>query len=236
MNHLFLAVETSSTNCSVGLIKNDELIDSIELNDGYSHGEKLAVFVESLLSKNNVNIDDLSAVAVGEGPGSYTGLRIGVSFVKGLAFLSKVKLISINSLHSMVMQVLSLLEDVSSDALFIGAIDARRDEVYVGIYNSKGSLVKEIQPMIISEDSFSEYADNRNVFVLGSGAKKIKRIISFSHQFKFHFDVFPSAFGMQKIILDKYLVQQFEDVAYFEPFYLKDFVAGTPKKRNLLPD
>lgn len=235
MNHLFLAVETSSTNCSVGLIKNDELIDSIELNDGYSHGEKLAVFVESLLSKNNVNIEDLSAVAVGEGPGSYTGLRIGVSFVKGLAFSSKVKLISINSLQSMVMQVLSLLEDVSSGALFIGAIDARRDEVYLGIYNSKGSLVKEIQPMIISEDSFSEYADNKNVIVLGSGAEKIKRIISFSHQFKFHSDVFPSAFGMQKIILDKYLVQQFEDVAYFEPFYLKDFVAGTPKKRNLLP-
>jgi tRNA threonylcarbamoyladenosine biosynthesis protein TsaB len=221
MSHLFLAIETSSRNCSVALFRDETLLDCIEQSDDqYIHSEKLHVFIRDLFKRNALKYDQLAAVAVSKGPGSYTGLRIGVSAAKGICFPLDIPLIAIPSLH-----VLALHSNKESDFI-IPVLDARRMEVFSAVYDQKGDLIREIQAEIIDENSFAEYFEKGSVEIIGDCVEKIKPELPNAQ----YTDAFPSASAMGKEIHRKFTQKAFEDLAYFEPFYLKDFVAIKPKK------
>lgn len=220
---MILSLETSTKNCSVSLSDKGVLIDCLEQNNqNYSHAELLHVFVEEILQKNNIKKNQLKAIAVSKGPGSYTGLRIGVSAAKGLCFALSIPLIAIDTLQILASQIRN------DTGLIIPMIDARRLEVYTCIFNNKLQLIEKVQAKIIDENSFQNYLENHQIYFLGDGAAKCKTIIN--HQ-NAHYvdDAFPSAKNMVTFAFEKYNQNAFEDVAYFEPFYLKDFIAVSEK-------
>jgi tRNA threonylcarbamoyladenosine biosynthesis protein TsaB len=224
---IILNLETSSTNCSVCLTKDGVILAMKELNsENYSHAEKLHVFIEEVMKEATLKIQDLEAIAVSKGPGSYTGLRIGVSAAKGLCYALGVPLVSVSTLKSMASQ----LKSVDEDALIIPVLDARRMEVYSAVFDNHLNQVRETKAEIIDEQSFEEYIGSTFVHFLGSGAEKIKGIFN-SDNLTFHLDVVPSAKEMALISFDKFKNKDFEDVAYFEPYYLKDFVLQTKKDK-----
>jgi len=217
-----LNIETATKNCSVSLAKDGETIALKELNDGgYSHAEKLHEFIKVVLEKGNISMSDIDAIAVSKGPGSYTGLRIGVSAAKGLCFALNIPLISINTLHSLA-QAITIKE-----GYIIPLLDARRMEVYSAIFKNNIS-VRNVQAEIIDATSFNEYLDKNTVYFLGDGAEKCKNLISHKNAI-FIDNKFPSANEMSLLSYEKYKKNDIEDVAYFEPFYLKDFVVTKPK-------
>ena len=220
-----LNIETSTKNCSVSISKNGELLAIKELNNGnYSHAEVLHPFINDVLDEANVLFDKLDAIAVSKGPGSYTGLRIGVSAAKGLCFSLDIPLISINTLES-------LSHSISiENGIIIPMLDARRMEVYAAIFNSDYNQIREIKAEIIDETSFLNELEKSTVYFLGDGAEKCKSIIT-SQNAIFVEGKFPSANEMCKLAFDKYKKNDIEDVAYFEPFYLKDFIAVPQKKK-----
>ena len=222
---LILNIETSTKNCSVSIAKNGEVLHYKEINDGnYSHAEKLHPFILDVIEESNIDIHSIDAIAVGKGPGSYTGLRIGVSAAKGLCFSLNIPLISVETL-------LSLAHSVSvEDGYIIPMLDARRMEVYSVVYNNKFEEHREIRAEVIDENSFSEFYD-ANVIFLGDGAEKCKEVLK-RPNFSFVEDKFPSSVQMAKLSYDKYKKNDIEDVAYFEPFYLKDFIV-TPEKKKV---
>ena len=221
---LILNLETATKNCSVSIAKDGRTIALKELNDGnYSHGEKLHEFIGDVLREANLNYKDLNAVAVSKGPGSYTGLRIGVSAAKGLCFSLDLPLISCNTL-----QALALSAQVS-EGLVVPLLDARRMEVYSAVFTPDNESVREIQAEIIDEHSFQNELSQGPVTFLGDGAAKCKDIIAHPHA-HFKDGKFPSANEMSKLSFEKFQNKDFEDLAYFEPFYLKDFVVTTKKK------
>ena len=218
-----LNIETATKNCSVSLAKDGETIALKELNDGgYSHAEKLHEFIKLVIAEANITISDLDAVAVSKGPGSYTGLRIGVSAAKGLCFALNIPLISINTLQS-------LSQSVSiTNGYIIPLLDARRMEVYSAVFKDNNS-VRNVEAEIIDATSFNDYLDKNTVYFLGDGAEKCKNLIT--HKNAIFIDgKFPSANEMSLLSFEKYKKNDIEDVAYFEPFYLKDFVGTTAKK------
>jgi len=224
---IILNLETSSTNCSVCLTKDGVILAMKELNsENYSHAEKLHVFIEEVMKEAALKMQDLEAIAVSKGPGSYTGLRIGVSAAKGLCYALGVPLVSVSTLKSMASQ----LKSVDEDALIIPVLDARRMEVYSAVFDNYLNQVRETKSEIIDEQSFEEYIGSTSVHFLGSGAEKIKGIFN-SDNLTFHLDVVPSAKEMAVISFDKFKNKDFEDVAYFEPYYLKDFVLQTKKDK-----
>ena len=224
---VILNLETSSTNCSVCLAKDGVILAMKELNsENYSHAEKLHVFIEEVMNEAALKMQDLEAIAVSKGPGSYTGLRIGVSAAKGLCYALDVPLVSVSTLKSMASQ----LKSVDEDALIIPVLDARRMEVYSAVFDNYLNQVRETKSEIIDEQSFEEYIGSTSVHFLGSGAEKIKGIFN-SDNLTFHLDVVPSAKEMALISFDKFKNKDFEDVAYFEPYYLKDFVLQTKKDK-----
>ncbi|MEH6618760.1 tRNA (adenosine(37)-N6)-threonylcarbamoyltransferase complex dimerization subunit type 1 TsaB [Maribacter arcticus] len=224
---IILNLETSSTNCSVCLTKDGVILAMKELNsENYSHAEKLHVFIEEVMKEATLKTQDLEAIAVSKGPGSYTGLRIGVSAAKGLCYALGVPLVSVSTLKSMASQ----LKSVDEDALIIPVLDARRMEVYSAVFDNYLNQVRETKAEIIDEQSFEEYIGSTSVHFLGSGAEKIKGIFN-SDNLTFHLDVVPSAKEMALISFDKFKNKDFEDVAYFEPYYLKDFVLQTKKDK-----
>ncbi len=236
MADYFLAIESSSTNCSVGLFSEDDLIANKDFNEGYSHSESLATMVNDILQSNALSMHDISALAVGEGPGSYTGLRIGVAFAKGLCYQSNTHLISFNSLDSMMLQIINNnLINVMNDSILISAVDARRDEVYCRVYDVTGKPLSNTCPKVIDSQSFTEYSKYNQVIVFGSGAEKIKRLTQIGETLVCLPGVFPSVLALGKLVHSKFNLGQYEDVAYFEPFYLKEFNAGKPKKNILIP-
>ena len=217
---LILNIETATKNCSVSLAEGKELLHLKEVNDGsYSHGEMLHVYIDEIIKKANKKLTDLDAVAVSMGPGSYTGLRIGVSAAKGLCYSLDIPLISVSTLASLA----STLK-VEKDALIIPLLDARRMEVYSSIYDSNYHQIREIKAEIITESSFATYLENKKVYFLGDGADKCKRTILHKNAI-FLDDYFPSAKEMVRFSSQKFENKDFENVAYFEPFYLKDFIA-----------
>ena len=220
-----LHIETATKNCSVSVAAKGELLAIQELNDGnYSHAEKLHPFIQQVIQEAKLSFNDIDAVAVSKGPGSYTGLRIGVSAVKGLCFAFDKPLIAIETLQSLAHKV-SMEEGV-----IIPMLDARRMEVYAAVYNSKHERVRDIKAEIIDENSFQEYLLKGKVYFLGDGAEKCKEVIT--HENAVFIDgEFPSAKEMVQLSFDKYKKNDIEDVAYFEPFYLKDFVVTPEKKR-----
>ncbi|WP_343328284.1 tRNA (adenosine(37)-N6)-threonylcarbamoyltransferase complex dimerization subunit type 1 TsaB [Polaribacter staleyi] len=223
---IILNIETATKNCSVSIAKNGEVIALKELNNGkYSHAEVLHPFILDVLNEANLTSNQIDAVAVSKGPGSYTGLRIGVSAAKGLCFAFDKPLISIKTLES-------LAHAISVDeGVIISMLDARRMEVYAAVFNKNHDQVRDIKAEIIDENSFAEYLEAGKVTFLGDGAHKCKDVITHKNAV-FVDDKFPSAKEMAQLSYDKYKKNDIEDVAYFEPFYLKDFVVIPEKKKK----
>ncbi|WP_405023537.1 tRNA (adenosine(37)-N6)-threonylcarbamoyltransferase complex dimerization subunit type 1 TsaB [Mangrovimonas cancribranchiae] len=221
---MILSIETATTNCSVALSKEGETIALIEDYDkGYSHAERLHAYIDQILSEGNIDKSQLDAIAVSKGPGSYTGLRIGVSTAKGLAYALEKPLISVSTLESLSRQV------NIEGGYIIPMLDARRMEVYSAVFNADFSLARDIKAEVLEENSFQEYLEKEKVYFIGNGVEKTKTIIT--HPNAVFIDAkLPSANEMGSIAYKKYKVNNFEDVAYFEPYYLKDFVAIKSKK------
>lgn len=231
---LILNIETSTAVCSVSLGKDGDLLAYKENKEGMNHATHLTVFIDSILKENKLTPNDLDAVAVSMGPGSYTGLRIGVSTAKGLCYGSNLPLIAISTLQAMTAPllkdkaVISQLGDPEV-SIFCPMIDARRMEVYTAFYSFKNEELRQISAEIIDEESFvSDLAKNEIVF-FGDGSSKCQSSLQ-SENAIFVNDITPTAIGMVELSEAKFKAEAFEDVAYFEPFYLKDFVATTPKK------
>ena len=218
---IILCIETSTRNCSISLFESNKIISFKEnLSEKYSHSEMLTVLIKSMLEEKKVSINDLDAIAVSKGPGSYTGLRIGVSKTKGLCFSLDKPLISIGTLNY-------LAHQINSDGLIVPMLDARRMEVFSSIYNSDFKLQREIEAQILDEASFVEELNLGKVTFVGNGAPKFKEVCK--HPNAVFVNKLPSAREMVPLAEAKYKSDTFEDVAYFEPFYLKDFVAGKKK-------
>lgn len=194
-----------------------------ERGKGYVHAEKLHVFIDELLRSTKKSID---AIAVSAGPGSYTGLRIGVSAAKGLAFGHDIPLISIQTLDHFAHEQKT---QYPGKAHYIPLIDARRMEVYCNVYRSDGTAMSATHAHILNNDSFREALDKGPTLLFGDASQKAAEVIQHPNA-EFVHDLWPSAEGMAAIAFQKYSDQRFEDLARFEPFYLKDFIAGQPKK------
>jgi tRNA threonylcarbamoyladenosine biosynthesis protein TsaB len=221
-----LNIETATKNCSVTLAKNGETILCKEISElGYSHAEKLHVFIEEICKESSIQLKDLHAIAVSKGPGSYTGLRIGVSAAKGLCFALDIPLISVDTLAVLASQAQLIAKE---NDLIIPMIDARRMEVYSAIFNNKLEKIREIEAQIIDENSFTSIENT--VYFVGDSSEKAKAVLTKSNFIFLEEIVYPSAKDMSAISIQKFLNKDFEDVAYFEPFYLKDFLITTSKK------
>lgn len=215
-----LNIETATKNCSVSLAKNGKTVLCKEIAEqGYSHAEKLHVFIEEILKESGISAKDLNAVSISKGPGSYTGLRIGVSTAKGLCYALEVPLIAIDTL-----QVLAKKVKVES-GLIIPMIDARRMEVYSAAFDVNHNKIMEVQAEILTHESYSEMTEN--IYFVGDCQEKCKTVLNKDN---FHFIpeiIFPSANEMSALSYEKFIQNNFEDVAYFEPFYLKDFMINS---------
>lgn len=225
---VLLHIETSTTVCSVALSEKGQCLFSKSNDEGMNHAALLSVFIAEaleILKKANKKLD---AVAVSSGPGSYTGLRIGVSTAKGLCYGLDIPLISVSTLEIMFQQAISKAENAET-ALFCPMIDARRMEVYTAIYNSKGQIQKEISAEIINEDSFNEFLENQTIYFFGNGSEKCRATITHPNA-RFIANIDPLAENMIYLAEKAFENNKFENVAYFEPFYLKEFQATTPKK------
>lgn len=227
-----LCIETATPVCSVALCENNKVIELIESTKKNSHAEVVAVFIDQILRKTGLKPSELSAIAVSKGPGSYTGLRIGVSTAKGLCYAIDKPIIAVNTLHSMAAGLIANQESNNIENLFCPMIDARRMEVYSAIYNHQGEEMRETKAEIIDEQSFSEYLETSSITFFGDGAEKCEEILKHPNAI-FINDFQPSASYMATMVYQKFLSNQVEDVAYFEPYYLKDFVAGLPKVKGL---
>lgn len=221
---IILNIETATTNCSVAIAKNGKtLVLKEDYSQGFSHAECLHLYIDHVLKEANIEGRSLDAIAVSKGPGSYTGLRIGVSAAKGLCFALDRPLISIPTLEALSHQVTQAEEGV-----IVPMLDARRMEVYSAIFNTSFKQIRETEAQILDETSFSEYLSRGKVYFIGNGVEKTKGLITHENAIYID-DKLPSASTMSLLSYLKLKEDQTEDVAYFEPYYLKDFVAIKPK-------
>lgn len=231
-----LQIESSTSICSVALAKDGKLIDLQESSEGQNHARLLAVFVENILTRQNIGSNQLSAVAVSEGPGSYTGLRIGVSLAKGICYANQIPLIPVSPLQSMSEQVISHQHELNiqdlDNCLLVPMIDARRMEVYAATYDSTNHLIKPVSAEIIDEQAYLSDLKHKKVLFFGNGASKCQKVITHPSAL-FLPEIHTSAQFMCNLAWKAFQNEQYADLAYFEPFYLKDFIAGTPKKNML---
>lgn len=217
-----LNIETATKNCSVSLSKNGETVAIKEVSEEqFSHAEKLHLFIKEVLASEKISLENLNAVAVSKGPGSYTGLRIGVSAAKGLCYALNIPLIAVDTLAV-------LAEKISVDSgIIIPMIDARRMEVFTQMFNKDYTPLSVAEALIIDENAFTDI--NEDIHLIGDGALKCKTFLT-DGKFIFHEHViYPSANEMSRISYKKYVENTFEDLAYFEPYYLKDFMLTTKK-------
>ena len=219
---LLLNIETATKNCSVSLAKDGITILTKEISEeGYSHAERLHVFIEEILKETQTTFQDLKAVAVSKGPGSYTGLRIGVSAAKGICYALNIPLISVDTLQVLAQQV------KIEQGIIIPMLDARRMEVYSAVFDKNFTKIMDVQAEVLTAESYAEIEES--TYFIGDCQEKCKTVLTKPN---FHFVsniIFPSANEMSALSYQKFLNQEFEDVAYFEPFYLKDFMI-TKKK------
>ena len=232
---LILCIETGTDICSVGIARDGELMSLRESDQGRDHAKQVAVFVDELLRETGVKPDELDAVAVGMGPGSYTGLRIGVSFAKGLCYGLNIPLLAVGSLEALTDVAIKDYEagiiqvEGWDEALLCPMVDARRMEVYTQIFNSRCESQSEVSAEIITEDSFSQWRAKGKLVIFGNGAAKCQEMLPDA----IYIDVAPSARGLTRIAHQLFEAGKTVDIAYFEPFYLKDFVV-IPSKKKLL--
>ena len=221
-----LHLETSSKNCSVAISDGNEILCVCEeISENYKQSESLHTFVQWALEGAKITLNDLDAITLGKGPGSYTGLRIGASSAKGFCFGLQIPLVAVNSLETMIQPFLNKEYD-----FIIPMIDARRMEVYCAVFDGKsGEILAETEAKILEETSFHQFEGKKVIFV-GDGAIKAKEILQFSNA-DFDGTIFPSAKYLIEKAVAKFEKKEFEDVAYFEPFYLKDF-QGVKKKKS----
>ena len=234
---LILNIETSTEVCSVTISRDGEKLFQKESTEGLNHSEYLTVFIEEIFQENNLKMNDLDAVAVSKGPGSYTGLRIGVSVAKGLCYALDIPLIASSTLESMAFYIAQNIHNYyttrnDESILFCPMIDARRMEVYTSLFSSKGEMIRSIEAEIIDEHSFQKELEEHSIVFFGNGAKKCREKIIHKNAL-FSGPEKASAQFMQSLSEIKYKKKEFEDVAYFEPFYLKNFVATIPKNKIL---
>lgn len=217
-----LQIETATRNCSVALAKDGQTLLCKEIAEsGYSHAEKLHVFIEEILNEAQLRFEELSAIAVSQGPGSYTGLRIGVSAAKGLCYSLNIPLLAIETLETLARKI------NPENGVIVPMIDARRMECYTAVFDTNHQKMRAVQSEIIDENSFSEIVSE--IHLVGDGAAKCKSVLS-DDRFVFHDQwEFPSAKEMSEIAYAKYQANDTVDVAYFEPFYLKDFMLPSSK-------
>lgn len=223
-----LHIETSTDVCSVAVSEDSHVIFHQEDHSGPNHAERLGTMVDEALSFTDSHAIPFDAIAVSCGPGSYTGLRIGVSMTKGICYGRDLKLIAVTTLELLCVPVL-LREIAEEDALLCPMLDARRMEVYAGIYNRALTPVREVGADVVTEDTYKEYLDAHPVYFFGNGAKKCMDTISHPNAHLIE-GIEPLAKWMQPLAERRLLNGQTEDVAYFVPYYLKDFVAKMPKK------
>lgn len=222
MNYI-LNIETATKRCSVSIAKEGKTIVCNEIaEEGYSHAERLHVFIEESIAKAGISYSDLTAIAVSQGPGSYTGLRIGVSAAKGLCYALGIPLIAVDTLQSLAAQA------KIEKGLIVAMLDARRMEVYSAVFSSNLESKRSILAEVITEDSFQEFEET--LYFVGDCAGKCKTVLTKENFVFLDEIVYPSAKEMSALSYDKFLKNDFVDVAYFEPYYLKDFMITTSKK------
>ena len=238
---MILCIETSTAVCSVALVDKGDVIAVRESLDGQNHAEKITVFIDEMMEEARISYKELDAVAVSMGPGSYTGLRIGVSTAKGFCYALDRPLIAVDTLAVMAHGFLrqqtngngSEFKVQSSKFIACPMIDARRMEVYSAFFNEKLERISETEAIIIDENSFSDLKDNHHLYLFGDGADKLASLFKDDEKItvveKFHC----SATYMATMAEESLVKKDFVDVAYFEPFYLKNFVPGIPKVKGL---
>lgn len=222
---VILCLETTTKNCSVALAVDGKCEVLREINEaGYSHAERLHPFIMEVLEASDYSKNDLDAIAVSKGPGSYTGLRIGVSAAKGLAYGLGLPLIATDTLKAMAMA--HVTDDVD---YLVPMLDARRMEVYTAVYDRELNNLEAVNAKILDENSFTELSDQAKVAFIGDGAAKCAELLAAEGR-TFYPETFPSAKEMCALAELKWTGKDFEDLAYFEPYYLKEFVGSKPKK------
>jgi len=227
---LLLSLETSSPICSIALhdVENGRLLGQSELRLEKSHSTHLTVLVEQLIANTGYTLRDLAAIAVSDGPGSYTGLRIGAAAAKGLCFALDSPLVAVGTLPALAHQVAA--RTPRADAyLYAPMLDARRQEVYTALYRTNGHELAAPAPLILTPEALAEQLTHHSVLFFGSGAAKFQPLVSHNPNAVFLADVQPSAVSVGELAIGTYQRQEFQDVAYYEPFYLKEVYTTTPK-------
>ena len=228
---VILALETSSTICSVALYQQEQLLALSELQIEKSHSSHITVLIDQMLQNCHLTLSDLAAVAVSGGPGSYTGLRIGSATAKGLCYALEIPLIEVSTLYALAHELIQVIP-AAQQYLFCPMIDARRMEVYSCLVNSDLQELMPIAPIILSETTFQDYLAKQPVVFFGSGAAKYQKMIEHFSNTLFVNSIALSARSIGALAVEKYEKQIFEDVAYYEPFYLKDVYITTSSKAN----
>lgn len=231
-----LHIETSGKNCSVALSKGKNLVNTEIIREDRSHAASLTIMIDKVLKTAGKKIKDIDAVSVSAGPGSYTGLRIGVSVSKAICYASELPMIAVPTLKILLVHLFRHADRkhiMNNDReLFVPMIDARRKEVYQAIYDRNFNQIEKVSPLILDENSYSDYLNNYNMLFFGNGANKTQDIISHPNAL-FVSNIEPEAKDMIPLACEKYDKKDFEDTAYYEPFYLKEFQATKPRKKIL---
>lgn len=220
-----LHIDTATEICSIAVSNNDQLISYIDLDEGYSHSEKLLPTIQKLLDDAKLNLHNIDCFSLAIGPGSYTGLRIGTATVKGLAYALNKPVVTVNSLRALYFHP----EAQKLKDTVIPIIDARRMEVYTEFYNANGKILKPVHSHILNENDFSDFP--RPVNLIGNGAQKAIEVFQNRAEITPRPHIKSSARGLILPAYELFAAKKFENTAYFEPFYLKDFIPGKPKKK-----
>ncbi len=224
---LLLLIDTSTTLCSVAIARNTSIIAQHECDGDFKHAELLTTFIQNVCTDAGCTLAEINAVVISKGPGSYTGLRIGVSTAKGIAYALNKPLIAVNTLQAMAQTVSATLATTQHN--LCAMIDARRMEVYDLIMDNTGAIVKQTTAQIVEADSYNDY-NSLPFYYFGNGAAKCADALSANNNTHFIPNIKTHASNMLTLALTKYQAQEFENVAYFEPYYLKEFVAGKKKE------
>jgi tRNA threonylcarbamoyladenosine biosynthesis protein TsaB len=228
---IILNIETATTVCSVAISKDDQLISFREHQGDYKHAELLAVFIKDCIEEANLIPSDINAVAVSKGPGSYTGLRIGVSAAKGFCYAMDVPLIAIGTLQQMAYGVSAITEFSRGDLLFCPMIDARRMEIYCAIYDASNKTIQDVSAVIVDDHFLLEKLNKHKIAFFGDALEKCSEVLSKNPNAILVHNILPSAKSMLPLSFESFRNEKFENVAYFEPFYLKEFISTVPKKQ-----